>query len=364
MRQEILKLIGTEKTFARANATIDQDVLNGIFEKTVREKVISIHDNTLIEDREKLINRNILEQLSEKYSSAEDLQQFAQKIISESGVLARFNPSEVNRSVANNPVTIVGTTVMRRRVLVNIPKVEGNEKVQKFAENLKTALENATDASINVKVDMSGERKNEITVMSVAYCFPIRCLHSLTFYKEKFDYLTIVTPTMNESEVRKYKIILFGEGVGGEGLPDLFMAQEKQKSQLRKEYMSWVILAYVMGIIKYGDVMDGTGRKMFGTTEVDEDTGFETLKPLSEKFSEIGFSEKFTEDFCEDIKEQVESKMKGQFLNIENRVNELRPKIQELLNGILLPETGNNQGAPEFLELLDAAKKAIQTLKN
>ena len=56
--------------------------------------------------------------------------------------------------------------------------------------------------------------------------------------------------------------------------------------------------------------------------------------------------------------------MKGQFLNIENRVNELRPKIQELLNGILLPETGNNQGAPAFLEFLDAAKKAIQTLKN
>lgn len=364
VRQEILKLIGTEKTFARANAAIDQDAISDIFEKTVREKVISIHDNTLIEDREKLINRNILEQLSEKYSSAEDLQQFARKIISESGVLARFNPSEVNRSVANNPVTIVGTTVMRRRVLVNLPKVEGKEKVQKFAENLKIALENATDASVTVKVDMSGERKNEITVMSVAYCFPVRCLQNLTFYKEKFDYLTTVTPTMSESEVRKYKIILFGEGVGGEGLPDLFMAQEKQKSQLRKEYMSWVILAYVMGIIKYGDVMDGTGRKMFGTTEVDEDTGFETLKPLSEKFSEIGFSEKFTEDFCEDIKEQVESKMKGQFLNIENRVNELRPKIQELLNGILLPETGNNQGSPAFLEFLEAAKKAIQTLKN
>ena len=112
VRQEILKLIGTEKTFARANAAIDQDAISDIFEKTVREKVISIHDNTLIEDREKLINRNILEQLSEKYSSAEDLQQFARKIISESGVLARFNPSEVNRSVANNPVTIVGTTVM------------------------------------------------------------------------------------------------------------------------------------------------------------------------------------------------------------------------------------------------------------
>ncbi len=364
VRQEILKLIGTEKTFARANAAIDQDALNNIFENTVREKVISIHDNTLIEDREKLINRNILEQLSEKYSSAEDLKQFAKKVVSESGVLARFNPSEVGRSVKNNPVTVVGDNVMRRVVLVNIPKVEGKEKVQKFAVNLKTALENATDASVNVKVDMTGEKKNEIIVLSVAYYFPIRCLQNLTFYKEKFDYLTTVTSTVSESEVRKSKILLFGEGVGGDGLPDLFTALEKQKSQLRKEYMSWVILAYVMGIIKYGDVMDGTGRKMFGTMEVDEDTGFETLKPLSPKFSEIGFCEQFTEDFCEDIKEQVESKMKKEYLNVENRVNELRPKVQELLNGTLLPETGNNQGAPEFLELLDAAKKAIQTLKN
>ncbi len=85
---------------------------------------------------------------------------------------------------------------------------------------------------------------------------------------------------------------------------------------------------------------------------------------LSAKFSEIGFCEQFTEDFCEDIKEQVESKMKKEYLNVENRVNELRPKVQELLNGTLLPETGNNQGAPEFQELLAAAKEAILTLKN
>ena len=363
VRQEILKLIGSEKTFARANATVDQDALSDIFAKTVREKVISIHDNTLVEDGEKLINRNILEQLSEKYSSAEEMQQFAQKIISESGVLARFNPSEVNRSVANNPVTIVGTTVMRRRVLVNMPKVEGNEKVQKFAENLKKALENATDSSIDVKVDMSGEKMNEITVMSVAYCFPMRCIQNLTFYKEKFDYLTTVTPTMSESEVRKFKTILFGEGFGGEGLPNLFMAQEKQKSQLRKEYMSWILLGFATGIIKYGDVMDGTGRKMFGTVEVDEDLGLETLKPIAAKFSEIGFADTFTEDFCESVKAQVEEKFQGPYLHIENRVNELRPKIQQLLSGTILPETGNNQGAKEFLEFAEAAKKSIETLK-
>lgn len=363
VRQEILRHIGTEKTFGHANAAIDQDVLNDIFEKTVRDKVISIHDNTLIEAGEKLINRNILEQLSEKYNSAEDLQAFARKIISESGVLVRFNPSEVSRSVANNPVTQVGTTVLRRIVLVNMPKVEGNEKVHKFAENLKVALENATDASITVHVDMSGNRMNEITVMSVAYCFPLRCLQNLTFYKEKFDYLTTETATMSASEVRKYKVILFGEGSGGEGLPNLFLTPEKQKSQLRKEYMSWIMLAYVGGLIKYGDIQDGTGRKAYGTVEVDEDLGLESLQPLAFKFSEIGQSERFTEDFCEDIKAQVEKLFSEKYLHVENRISELRPKIQELLNGTLLPETGNNQGSQEFLEFAAAAKKAIEIIK-
>lgn len=364
VRQEILKVIGSEKTFARANAAIDQDVLDGIFDKTVREKVIAIHDNTLVEDGEKLINRNIIEQLSEKYSSADALKSFARKIIAESGVLVRFNPSEINRSVKNNPVTEVGKTIMIRSVLVNMPKVEGNEKVQKFAENLKTALENATDPSISVKVDMTSDRKNEIDVMSVAYCFPFRVLQNLSFYKDKVDYLTTVTPSVSETEVRTNKVILYGEGIGGEGLPNLFLAVEKQKSQLRAEYTPWMLLAYAMGILKFGDVMDGTGRKMYGTVEVDEDTGFETLKPLAAKFTEIGYAEGFTEDFCESIKAQVEEKFKGPYLNIENRVNELRPKIQELLNGTLLPETGNNQGAKAFLEFLEAAKKAIQTLKN
>ena len=60
---------------------------------------------------------------------------------------------------------------------------------------------------------------------------------------------------------------------------------------------------------------------------------------------------------------QVEEKLHGQYINIENRVNELRPRIQVLLSDTLLPETGNNQGAKSFLEFLEAAKKAIQTLK-
>ena len=226
VRQDLMNHIGSEKTFAHANAVIDQDVINNMVETTVREEVVSIHDNTLTDDDEKLLGRGILKELCGKYSSAEDIQRFVGKIISGSGVLAGFNPDEVGRNVANNPVTIVGITVMRRYMFVSVPKVEGDEKVKKFSENMKVAFENATDASVSVKVDMTGERMNEITVLSFADYFPLRCLRNLAYYKEKFDLLTTVTPTMSESEVNRNKIILFGEGVGGETLPDLFVTQE------------------------------------------------------------------------------------------------------------------------------------------
>lgn len=361
VREEILKLIGSEKTFSRANTAIDQDALNDIFEKTVREKVISIHDNTLIETSEKLINRSILEQLAEQYNSADSLKLFAGKIMKESGVMVKFNQTELGLTVKNNTTTEVGKNVAKKVILVSLPKVEGNEKVQKFSSDLKNALVAAADAGVKILVDASSDRKNEITVMSLTYCLPLRTLDSLKFYKERYDYL-VDNPNMTASQIRENKVILHSEGTG-EQFPDLFLTPEKQKSQLRKEYMPWIMLGFATGIIKNGDVMDGTGRKMFGTVEVDEDLGLETLKPIAAKFSEIGLSEAFTETFCEDVKAQVEEKFHGEFLHIENRVNELRPKIQQLLSGSILPETGNNQGSKEFLEFAEAAKKAIEILK-
>ena len=224
MHQDLINRIGSEKTFSHANAVIDQDAINNILETTVRNEVVYIHDNTLTEDDEKPLGRGILKKLCEKYSSAEDIQRFAGKIISGSGVLARFNPDEVGRNVRNNPVTVVGFTVMRRLMFMSIPKVEGDENVRIFAKNLKTAFEKAADANVSVEVDMSGERNDEIRVLSIADHFPLRCLQNLAYYKEKYDFLTTVTPTMSESEALRNKIILFGEGVGGEGLPDLFVA--------------------------------------------------------------------------------------------------------------------------------------------
>lgn len=359
VRDAILSKIGTEQTFGRANEAINLDALISIFDETVRNKVVAIHDATLLQNNEKLINRSILEQLSERYPTEDDLRKFAQKIMNESGGLMKFNDTEVRLSVKNNPTTEVGQTVQRKTILVYMPNVKGNQQVQAFAVKLKNALVAAGSAGVNLYVDMTGDRQNEISVLTITHCFPFRAIENLKFYKEKYDYLI---STVSASEARQNRTVLHTEG-DGSGLPSLFLSPEKMKSELRKEFMPYVILANIMDIIKNGELMDGTGRTAYGTVKVDELLGLETLNPLAPTFTEIGYSEKFTEAFCDDLKEKVDKLLKTKYMNIKLREPELVPKVQQLLSGVILPETGNNTGAPEFLEYAQAAREAINIIK-
>ena len=59
----------------------------------------------------------------------------------------------------------------------------------------------------------------------------------------------------------------------------------------------------------------------------------------------------------------MENLLKTKYLNVVARSEELVPKVQKLLAGVILPETGGNTGAPEFLQYADAARTAITILK-
>lgn len=354
-RQEVLKQIGTEHTFARANATISSDSISNLLDTVVRGKAITIHDEVLIEDNEKLINRNILEQLQEQYHSDDELKQFAKKIIEQSGVFLTFNQTEINRAVKNNPIPQPGQNIDRKIVLVNLPKVEGNEVVQRFAMKLKDALVNAVTGGVLVKVDMNGTRKNEMTISSITYCFPARALKELPYLKEKYDYLV-----NNPNEARQNRIVLHTEGTG-ENFPSLFVKQEMLPSDVRKKYTPYLMTAYALGIIKYADRQDGTGLSAYGTIEEDA-LGLEILNPFADKFTEIPYSSKFTEEFGEDLADKLKSALKTDYLHVEKR-KALVTQIQKLIKEVILPECGGNQGGEQFLFFKDAALKAIELVK-
>ena len=358
VRLKLVEIIGTEQTFQHANAVIDKDTIAGLMDTVVRQKSIAIHDDMLIEVSEKLINRNILEQLSERYSENEELKKFAKSIIEESGVFLEFNGAELQRSIGGmNAVPEQGTNINRKIVLIQLPKVEGNETVQKFATKLKAALESAVAADIHVKVDMSGSRQNELTVQAITYCFPIRCLKNLAFYKERYDHL------VNGNEGRQMRTVLHSEGTGDD-FPTLEVQGELLGSQLREVFMPYAIADYALDYIKYGDLADGTGRKAYGTVTKDPLLGLETLKPLADKFTGIGYSPAFTEDFGEELKDKYEEVASTTLMNIELRKQTMIPKVQQLLGQVVLPECGGNQGSPEFLEFVGWTKKALAMIQD
>lgn len=359
VRQSIVETIGSDATFARANATIDIDALADMMDTVVRQRSIAIHEDILVEANTKLINRNILEQLSERYTDEDSLRSFARQVITESGVFLQLNEAELQRAVGgeNNPVPQQGQTINRKIVLVNLPKVEGNDRVTRFAIKLKDALRNAVEADIHVYVDMNGSRQNEMTVQAITYCFPIRCLKYLPFYKERYDLL------INGSEGKQMRVVLHGEGTGDD-YPSLEVQGELKGSELRALYMPYAIIDYALDYIKHGDLMDGTGRMAFGTVTKDPLLGLESLKPLADKFSGIGYSEAFTEDLGESLKDKYEEVASTTLMNVNTRKQTLIPKIQTLLGQVVLPECGGNQGSPEFLEFVEWTKKALAIIQD
>lgn len=359
VRLKLTELIGSEQTFQHANAVIDSETIAELMETVVRQKSIAIHEDILIEASEKLINRNILEQLSEQFSDTEELKKFAKKIIEESGVFLEFNNAELQRSVGgqNNPVPQQGMNINRKIVLINLPKVEGNETIQKFANRLKDALIGSVGAGVTVKVDMNGTRQNELTVQAITYCFPIRCLKNLAFYKEKYDLL------VNGNEGRQMRVVLHSEGTGDD-FPTLEVQGELLGSQLREMFMPYAIADYALDYLKHGDLADGTGRKAWGTVTKDPLLGLETLKPLADRFTGIGYSPAFTEQFGEELKDKYEEIASTTLMNIETRKQTMIPKVQQLLAQVVLPECGGNQGSPEFLEFVGWTKKALTIIQD
>lgn len=356
MRAALIQEIGSDHTFARANATIGTDRIAEIFDTVIRTKAIALHDEVKIEHNEKLINRNIVEQLNEIFTTEDALRVFAKDVVEKSGVFSVFDTTEINRAVKNNEVPSVGRNIYRKIVFINLPEIKGNEAVAKFGEKLKRALVESVEAGIQVKIDDTGIRKNEITISSITYCFPFRVLRDLHFLEERY------AEAVNDPNTgRENRTVLHTEGTG-ENFPSLYTAAEALPSEIREKYTKYLIAAYAIGHIRYADKEDGTGRKAYGTITIGR-TGLETLNPLADKFTDIPFEYTlFTEELGEKLREKVEAALKGEFLHVNKR-SELLKNIQQLVVGVLLPECDNNKGSERFRFFNQQAEAAMDLIE-
>ena len=357
IRSSIIEKIGAYKTFNNVVENITKDEILDVFDTVLRDQITVLHDEICVKHSEQILGLSVLQQLEKVLNNEDSIKQFARDVVEKSGVYIKYDQSEIICSVPNNIPAVPGVNVFKKIVLITLPSPEGNDRLKIFTEKLKDAICNSVTGGVEVKVDSSGRRKDEITIASIVYCFPLRIIKDMPMLKTRYEKMV---NDQSEDKAKESRVILHTEG-DGNNLPDIFLAKAKPMAELQKEFMPYFILAYALGYIKYADKMDGTGKQAYGTIEKDE-LDMEVLAPLSDRFIDIEDSEFFNEDLCESIRDNVNNALQNDYLHVSRR-EELMSAVKNSIQNPILKECNNNTGSAEFLKFRERALNALNIIK-
>jgi hypothetical protein len=360
IRNAIADLTVSEKTFTGLNEHADEDALMDIFSQKARESSIQAHNELITNKKQRLIGINIIEKLKEQYDAADkqtELDEFIRNVMESSGVFLTFDQSEISKQLKNNDAPQPGKLLMIKSTLISLPESPENKK---FVDKLVEAFRHNSDGNRNIYIDTKSRRKNEITVMNLTSCFSLRMVNDVRILKQKYD----LALRGNNPEVAR--LVLHLEGDGSQ-YPKVFTRTRAEEEEERKAQMAsllpYMLIAVAKNDIAYQDRGDGTGKKAWCMTQIDED-GY-PLPPLmlGEKVTDIIKSPVVDEDFAAEVKAKINEALQGEYLHVTKRA-ELEEAVKKVIKTVVLPECKNNPGDPVFVKFRDAAKEAGQILKN
>ena len=212
------------------------DLLTCINEKTIKyafdvklSEIIQAKHADLPPSSTKILGLNILTQLQQKLGrNNQEIQRFAKEILEQSGAYINLDRNQIISNIRNNEQPDENKNINLREVLISIPSPDDNPGLKEFAEDLKRAFETQVENGVKQpKIFMESSRKNELSIITINYAFPMRAISWLAGYKKRYDkYLH----TGNANQDLSHAILLHSEGLG-ENLPELFA---KSDAELRK----------------------------------------------------------------------------------------------------------------------------------
>lgn len=227
LRESILPA-GDFTTFGRLAGSITPESIKDAFDIKLAEIVKLKHDE-MADSEKKVLGLNILTQLQQKLLTDEDIQKFALNIVKQSGVYLKLNNDQIQLHVRNNENNLSPTnpaSINQKTILVCIPSPDDNENLKLFADKLEKAFKDSfsqTSSQTTLIVNRKSPRKDELSIITVVYCFPMRCLAWMETYKERYERFM---NTGNANTDHGNAILLHSEGDGSQ-LPSLFVVAEQ-----------------------------------------------------------------------------------------------------------------------------------------
>lgn len=223
LREAILPA-GDFTTFGNLALSMTVDSIKDAFDIKLSE-IIKVKHDEMADSERKVLGLNILTQLQQKLITDEDIQKFALNIVKQSGVYLKLNNDQIQLHVRNNENNLSPTnpaSINQKTILVSIPSPDDNENLKMFADKLEKAFKDSFSQSTSqttLIVNKKSPRKDELSIISVVYCFPMRAMAWMETYKERYDsFLHCGNSNTDYSNA----ILLHSEG-DGSGLPSLFV---------------------------------------------------------------------------------------------------------------------------------------------
>lgn len=229
LRESILPE-GDFVNFGRLATDINIDDIRDAFDVKLSQIVKTKHDEKADSDS-KVLGLNILTQLQQKLKTDDDIKAFATKIVNQSGVYLKLNNDQIQLHLRNNEGNLSPTnpaSINKKAILISIPSPEESEGLKRFADKLETAFKNSINQSTartSITVNRKSPRKDELSIITVAYCFPIRAIEWMQPYKERYErFLHTGNPATDAGNA----ILLHSEGDGSQ-FPSLFAVDNAEE---------------------------------------------------------------------------------------------------------------------------------------
>lgn len=231
LREEILTNIEFIN-FGDLRTRISEKTIKHAFDVKLSEIIQTKHAD-LPPSATRILGLNILTQLQQKLGhNYQKIQEFAHDILVQSGAYINLDRNQIISNIRNNDQPDENKNINCREVLISIPSPEDNPGLKEFADDLKRAFESQVENGVKPpKIFMGSSRKNELSIITINYAFPMRAISWLAGYKRRYDkYLH----TGNANTDLSRAILLHSEGLG-DGLPDLFAKSDAELRKLDEE---------------------------------------------------------------------------------------------------------------------------------
>lgn len=226
-------------SFGDLTSKISIKTITNAFDVKLSE-VVKIKHEELIDQRTRVLGLNILTQLRQKLRTYEDIQRFAMDIVKQSGVYLLLNNDQMQIHVRNNEGNLSPSnpaSINKKTILVSIPSPEKDDDLKSFADDLEKAFKSSFaqgSAQTSIVINKKSPRTDELSIITIAYCFPMRAISWMTPYKEKYeDFLH----TGNAATDVNNAILLHSEGDGSQ-LPSIFVVPNAEQIAAKEATMT------------------------------------------------------------------------------------------------------------------------------